>query len=188
MHCVYVADAAATVAADTAISQLSAANDEKEVQTLPDQGQLLDLVQTLIADHRYSLLERQRLQQQLEATQQALQVVKLDKDRAVVLADLRSEEASQARANLADAAAAAQRSHALQAITANDMCLPLPPPAANGGRAQTDSSSTRATFNAKPSEWAWGTAASVMLADFYSQGLLKLVHLQDSCQSSSGAM
>lgn len=80
---------AATVAADTAILQPSAANDEKEAHPLPDQAQLLDLVQTLIADHRYSLLERQRLQQQLEATQQALQVVKLDKDKAIVLADLR---------------------------------------------------------------------------------------------------
>jgi len=76
-------------AAETALKQPAASCHDGEVQSLPEPVQLLDLVQTLIADHRYSMLERQRLQQQLEATQQALQVVKLDKDRAVVLADFR---------------------------------------------------------------------------------------------------
>jgi len=53
--------------------------------------QLLELVEVLITDHRTSLLERQRLQQQLDSTQQALQAERLDKERAAALADLRCD-------------------------------------------------------------------------------------------------
>lgn len=65
-------------------------NTDRKVQALlADQMQLLDLVQTLIADHRTSLLEQQRLQQQLAATQEALNCERLDKDRAAALAQVR---------------------------------------------------------------------------------------------------
>lgn len=63
---------------------------DKTVQALlADQMQLLDLVQTLITDHRTSLLEQQRLQQQLVAAEKALHAVQLDKERAVALAEVR---------------------------------------------------------------------------------------------------
>jgi hypothetical protein len=51
--------------------------------------QLLDLVEVLITDHRTSLLERKRLQQQLDSVQQALHVERLDEERAAALADIR---------------------------------------------------------------------------------------------------
>lgn len=54
-----------------------------------DHMQLLDLVEVLITDHRTSLLERKRLQQQLDSVQQALHVERLDKERAAALADIR---------------------------------------------------------------------------------------------------
>lgn len=54
-----------------------------------DHMQLLDLVEVLITDHRTSLLERKRLQQQLDAAQQALQAERISKERAAALADLR---------------------------------------------------------------------------------------------------
>jgi hypothetical protein len=54
-----------------------------------DHMQLLDLVDVLISDHRTSLLERKRLQQQLESTQSALQAVQVDKERAAARADVR---------------------------------------------------------------------------------------------------
>lgn len=54
-----------------------------------DHMQLLDLVEVLITDHRTSLLERKRLQQQLDSTQQALQAERISKERAAALADLR---------------------------------------------------------------------------------------------------
>jgi hypothetical protein len=61
---------------------------------LADQSQLLDLVRTLITDHRTSLLEQRRLQQQLSATQSALHEAQLDADRAVALAELRCAAAA----------------------------------------------------------------------------------------------
>lgn len=54
-----------------------------------DHMQLLDLVEVLISDHRTSLLERKRLQQQVDAAQSALQAVQLDKERAAARADVR---------------------------------------------------------------------------------------------------
>lgn len=54
-----------------------------------DHMQLLDLVEVLITDHKTSLLERKRLQQQLDATQHALQGEWLDRERAAALADVR---------------------------------------------------------------------------------------------------
>lgn len=54
-----------------------------------DHLQLLDLVEVLITDHRTSLLERKRLQQQLDSAQQALLAERLDKERAAALADMR---------------------------------------------------------------------------------------------------
>lgn len=63
---------------------------DRTVQALlADQMQLLDLVQTLIADHRMSLLEQQRLQQQLITAERGLQELQLDKERAVALAEVR---------------------------------------------------------------------------------------------------
>lgn len=54
-----------------------------------DQMQLLDLVEVLITDHRTSVLERRRLQQQLDSTQLALQAERLGRERAAALADVR---------------------------------------------------------------------------------------------------
>ncbi len=54
-----------------------------------DHMQLLDLVEVLISDHRTSLFERKRLQQQLDTAQVALQAVQLDKERAAARADIR---------------------------------------------------------------------------------------------------
>jgi hypothetical protein len=51
--------------------------------------QLLDLVEVLITDHRTSLLERKRLQQQLDSVQEVLHVERLEKERAAALADIR---------------------------------------------------------------------------------------------------
>jgi hypothetical protein len=56
---------------------------------MADQMQLLDLVSTLIEDHRQCLLEQQRLREQLAAMQQKLHIERLDKDRVAALADVR---------------------------------------------------------------------------------------------------
>jgi hypothetical protein len=56
---------------------------------MADQMQLLDLVGTLIDDHRHCLLEQQRLREQLAAMQQKLHIERLDKDRVAALADVR---------------------------------------------------------------------------------------------------
>lgn len=78
-----------TLAASGAAAGHKSSKDRTVQALLADQMQLLDLVQTLIADHRTSLLEQQRLQQQLSSAEKALHAVQLDKERAVALAEVR---------------------------------------------------------------------------------------------------
>ncbi|KAF6259183.1 hypothetical protein COO60DRAFT_1626154 [Scenedesmus sp. NREL 46B-D3] len=97
---------------------------------MADQLQLLDLVGTLIEDHRHSLLEQQRLREQLAAMQHKLHAERLDKDRVAALADVRSEEACKAQADLALASAAVKQLHAKCAISSTRIQLPPANPAA----------------------------------------------------------
>ncbi|WIA20640.1 hypothetical protein OEZ85_005020 [Tetradesmus obliquus] len=98
--------------------------DSRVQALMADQMQLLDLVGTLIDDHRRCLLEQQRLREQLAAMQQALHSERLDKDRVAALADVRSEEASRAQADLAAASAAVQQLHTKRAISSRRIQLP----------------------------------------------------------------
>lgn len=52
-----------------------------------DHLELMQLVEVLVTDHKTSLLERQRLQQQLDSVHQALQAERLDREHAAALAD-----------------------------------------------------------------------------------------------------
>jgi len=122
------------------------------------QEQLLQLVETVISEHRLSLLEQERLKSQLGATHEALTSALLQEDRLAAAEQLRAEEIERMRGDLSSASRKLQRMHEVRTI-ANTRII-VPPPMQPSFLRPTAASASKAVAVATAAAVASGSSPS----------------------------